>query len=60
VVFYLAFRFYVDSRRNEPKDFSFAKILGILVVAIPTALVLIVFLMKSIDCAKEHLFIVWP
>lgn len=57
-VFWIAFQTYVDSRRNEQKQFSLFKILGVLLVVIPTALVLIVSLMKLLDYVKDNLFVV--
>jgi len=55
---FLTFHVYIESRRNEPQDFSYTKILKLLTAVVPVALVLIVLVMKSIDFAKDHLFVV--
>lgn len=57
-VCWIAFQIYVDSRRNEPKQFSLFKISGVLVVVVPSTLVLIVSLMKLLDYVKDNLFVV--
>lgn len=57
-VFYLAFLTYVESLRNEPSDFSLPKVLGWLVVIIPTSLVIIIYSMKLYDYVKEQFFVV--
>lgn len=55
---FFAFHTYIESRRSEPHDFSYRKIFKLLTIVIPIALVFIVLLMKSIDFAKVHLFVV--
>ena len=57
---FFVFHVYIESRRTEPQGFSYTKILKLLTVVIPVALVLLVLVMKLIDYAKDHLFVVRP